>query len=224
MQTAAVGYRVIDAPVDVRAAFVRKVFGIFFSSVLVSVAAGAYVAGQANLAIAVLNNFMVLLFVGLGVGIGMVFLSRVQGVNYAFLYLYSAIQGAILGPVLVLVGAHAPGVPLQAAVLTTVVFGGLAGYALVSRTDFNFLGGILTVGLLGLLVVMVVLFFFRLPFLSSLYTYAGVLIFSGFVLYDTSRIQHRLGPDDAVAGAVSLYLDALNLFWFILRLLSNRRN
>jgi len=68
--------------------------------------------------------------------------------------------------------------------------------------------------------------FFHVAGLYMLYMYAGPLIFAGFVLYDTSQIMNRLAPGDEVNGAISLYLDLINLFLYILEILSsfNRRD
>ena len=154
------------------------------------------------------------------------FARRVSGLNLFLLYLFAAIEGAIVGPVLVLVNHAAPGIPMQAAVLTATVFGGLSLYAFQSRRDFSFLGGFLFVGLIALIVAGIVMMFVHSSLVATIYALVGVLIFSGYVLYDTSMIMRQLGPNDAVIGAVSLYLDLLNLFWFILQLLLdfNRRD
>ncbi len=110
--------------------------------------------------------------------------------------------------------------------MTTAVFGGLSLYALQSRRDFSYLGGFLFVALIALIVGGIVMWFIHSSLLSMLYSVGGILIFSGYVLYDTSLIMRRLGPNDAVIGAINLYLDLINLFLFILQLLSelNRRN
>jgi FtsH-binding integral membrane protein len=96
-------------------------------------------------------------------------------------------------------------------------------YVMISKKDFSYLGGMLFVGLITLIVAGLVLMFVHSSMLGTLYSVGGVLIFSGYVLYDTSRIMQRLQADEAVSGAVSLYLDFLNLFLFILRLLNGRR-
>ncbi|HZT41160.1 MAG TPA: Bax inhibitor-1 family protein [Chthonomonadaceae bacterium] len=127
---------------------------------------------------------------------------------------------------LTLVNRVAPGIPAEAAILTAAVFGGLSLYAIQSKRDFSFMGGFLFVGLLALVVTGIVLIFVHAALLQTIYTFVGVLIFSGYVLYDTSLILKKLGPNDTVTGAISLYLDLINLFWFILQLLMefNRRN
>lgn len=216
-------YVVAQAPADVRAAFIRKVYGLFFLSILVTVGAGAFCAQPAIAPAA--WSMRTLLMIGAFVCILVLsFVRRVNGLNLLLLALFSALEGAILGPLLVLISQANPGVVTQAGWLTIAVFGGLSLYAIQSRKDFSYLGGMLFVALIGLLVAGFVMFFVHIPLMSTIYSLFGVLIFSGYVLYDTSQIQLRLTEDEAVLGAVSLYLDFLNLFLFILNLLSNRRD
>jgi FtsH-binding integral membrane protein len=216
---------VSDAPDQVRSEFIRRVYNLFFVSMLITVGAG-YFAAQPAIMPAVLGMLPALLIGGLVVGLVMAFTQRKPGVNVAMLILYSVIQGAIAGPLLLLLNRFAPGIPMQAMVLTVTVFGGLSFYAATSKKDFSFLGGFLTIAVLGLIGASVVMFFFQTPLLSMVYSVAGILIFSAYILYDTSNIMNRLGPDEVASGAISLYLDFINLFWFILRLLMelNRRD
>lgn len=209
---------VADAPADVRAAFIRRVYGLFFVSVLVTIGVGAFCA-QPPVAASLLPLLMPMLLVQLVLGIVMAFARRTAGWNIALFYLFSAVEGAIAGPLLSLVSRVAPGVPFEAAVLTGAVFAGLTLYALQSGKDFSFLGGFLFVGLIALLLAGFLLIFLHVQALYTLYCVAGVLIFSGYVLYDTSNIMRRLYPGEEVAGAISLYLDIINLFWLILQLL-----
>ena len=51
-----------------------------------------------------------------------------------------------------------------------------------------------------------------------IFSLCGAMIFVGYILYDTSLIMHHLGPDDYIVGAVTLYLDIINLFFYLLRL------
>jgi FtsH-binding integral membrane protein len=217
---------VANAPAEVRADFIRRVYNLFFLSILVTVGVGWFCA-QPTVAPALLAALPILLIGEFVCIIALMFARRTTGLNVFLLYLFAAIQGAVLGPVLTMLNHAAPGVPAQAAVLTAAVFGGLSLYALQSRRDFSFLGGFLFVALIGLVVTGIVMFFVHAQILYMIYTFAGVLIFSGYVLYDTSVILRRLGQDEAVVGAISLYLDLLNLFWFILQLLmefNDRRN
>jgi FtsH-binding integral membrane protein len=210
---------------DVRADFIRKVYSLFFLSVLVTVAVGAFCA-QPALAPAMLGLTPILLIAGFVVIIALMFARRTPGLNVALLYLFAAIEGAVYGPALTLIQRQAPGIPAQAAFLTAAVFGGLSLYALQSKRDFSYLGGFLFAGLIAMVVAGFVMFFFHSALMYTIYCVVGVLIFCGYVLFDTSLIMKKLGPDEAVTGAINLYLDLLNLFWLILQLLqgSSRRD
>lgn len=216
---------VANAPADVRAEFIRRVYSLFFTTVLVTIGVG-YFCAQPAIASMLLSARLLLIIGAFVCIIALNFTQRVSGLNLFLLYLFAAIEGAIAGPVLMLVNHAAPGIPTQAAVLTATVFGGLSLYAFQSRRDFSFLGGFLFVGLIALIVAGIVMMFVHSSLMATIYALIGVLIFSGYVLYDTSMIMRQLGPNDAVIGAVSLYLDLLNLFWFILQLLLdfNRRD
>ncbi len=210
------------APADVRMAFVRKVYGLFYMSLLVTVGVG-WLCTQPGLLPVMSSLTMPLLIAGFICIIALSFARRTSGLNIFLLYLFSAIEGAVYGPLLLMINQSAPGLPAMAAVLTVTVFGGLTLYAMVSKKDFSYLGGMLFISLIALVVAGLVLMFFHSSMLGTLYSVGGVLIFSGYVLYDTSRIMQQLQPDEAISGAVSLYLDFFNLFLFILRLLDNRR-
>ena len=212
---------VADQPANVRAEFIRKVYSLFFLSLLVTVGVGTAVA---PIAPALMGLWPVLMIAGFVCVIALSFARKTAGLNLVLLFTYSAIQGAIFGPLLMMLDQRYPGVPIQASWLTIAVFGGLTTYVFASKKDFSFLGGMLFMGLIALFVAGIVSFFVHAAWLATAYSVAGVLIFSGYVLYDTSQIMLRLSPDEAVLGAIQLYLDFLNLFMFILRLLTSRRD
>jgi FtsH-binding integral membrane protein len=214
------GNFVAGYPADVRADFIRKVYSLFFLSMLVTVGVGAAAAPHAA---TILGFWPILAIAGFVCIIALSFARRVPGLNMALLYLYSAIQGAILGPLLAMYELRFPGLAAEAGWVTVAVFGSLTAYVFASKKDFSFLGGMLFMALIALVVAGIVGMFIHAAWLSMAYSVAGVLIFSGFVLYDTSQIMNKLAPEDAVIGAATLYLDFINLFMFILQLLSNRR-
>jgi len=213
------------APPDVRAEFIRKVYHLFFVSLLVTVGVG-YVAAMPGIRQGMLALLPILLIAEIVCGLILAFVRRTTGVNVALLYVFSGIQGAVLGPLLTLVERVAPGVPAESAILTIAVFGGLSLYVLHTGRDFTYLGGMLLAGIIAMVVAGIVMFFVHSSLANTLYCVFGILLFCGYVLYDTSMIMRRLGPDEAVAGAISIYLDLINLFWLILDLLMemNRRN
>lgn len=112
---------------------------------------------------------------------------------------------------------------MEAVAITASVFVILTVYTLQSKWDFSFLGA----GLGMCLWVMVLWGLSALLFgvqAGYVYALAGTVLFSGFIIYDTYMICERLDPEDYIVAAVELYLDLVNLFLYILRLLgeSNR--
>lgn len=101
--------------------------------------------------------------------------------------------------------------------MTAVIFLSLSAYALTTKKDFSFLGGFLFVGLIVAIVASLVGIFVEIPGLQLAVSAACVLIFSGYILYDTSQIIHG-GQTNYVMATVSLYLDILNLFMSLLHI------
>ncbi|HKC63054.1 MAG TPA: Bax inhibitor-1 family protein, partial [Pyrinomonadaceae bacterium] len=97
-------------------------------------------------------------------------------------------------------------------------------YVFISKRDFSFLRGMVMTGL-TVVVIFALLNFFIID--SSALRFgiasAALLLFSGFVLYDTSNIIRRYPTNEYVAGALSLYLDAFNIFLALLRILNGGR-
>src|SRR5579862_8010000 len=117
---------------DVRMEFVRKVYGLFYASLLVTVGVGWFCTQPAVLPV-MAPLMLPLVIAGFICIIALSFARRTSGVNVSLLYLFAAIEGAVFGPLLWMVNQSAPGLPLSAAVLTVAVFGGLTVYAMLSK-------------------------------------------------------------------------------------------
>jgi FtsH-binding integral membrane protein len=109
------------------------------------------------------------------------------------------------------------------------MFGAAAIYGKVTQRSLAKLGGILFMGIIGLLVAMLLNFFLRSSEVTFVISIVGVVLFTALTAYDVQRIQSgdlaaRLGSMEkaAVVGALQLYLDFVNLFLFMLRLLGSR--
>jgi modulator of FtsH protease len=131
-------------------------------------------------------------------------------------------MGASIGPMLnyYLALPDGPALVMQALGGTAVVFFGLSAYALTTRKDFSYMGGFLMVGLLVAVVAMIANIFLNIPALSLTISAAVVMIMSGLILFDTSRIING-GETNYIRATVSLYLNIYNLFIHLLRLLSS---
>lgn len=218
-----IGNAVSYSSQNVRTSYIRQVYGIFFSSLIFTVLAGFFAEPFAGI---IARNFMFLFIIEIVFAFALAFTRRTTGLNLMMLYAFAALQGVILCPMLLMAGAVSPGIPLMAAVLTLSIFGGLSLYTLISGKDFSYLGGFLSASLIGLIIGGIVMMFLHLPMMSLVYSFIGILIFSGYVLYDTSNILNRHLASEPITGAIALYLDLLNLFYLVLDLLMslNRRN
>ncbi len=101
---------------------------------------------------------------------------------------------------------------------TGAIFLGLSGYALTTRKDFSFLGGFLLTGFIVVLLAALANIFLAIPALSLAISAVVILIMSGFILYDTSRMIHD-GQTNYLMATVSLYLSIFNIFIHLLHLL-----
>jgi len=120
----------------------------------------------------------------------------------------------------------------QTFLVTAAAFGGLSLVGYTTKRDLTGLGSFLMIGLVGLIIAMFASFFFSSPGMQFVINVIGVLIFAGLIAYNTQRLKltyYQLGGDQAAMsvatnyGALSLYLDFLNLFLFLLRLTGARR-
>lgn len=106
---------------------------------------------------------------------------------------------------------------------TGAIFLALSAYALISRRDFSFMGGFLMVGMIVVLLAMLGNLFFDLPALSMALSGAVILLMSGFILFDTSRMVNA-GEDNYLMMTVSLYLSIFNIFVSLLNILGASRD
>ena len=118
--------------------------------------------------------------------------------------------------------------------ITAAMFGGLAVFGTVTRSDLSRIGAICGMALWGLLVACIVNIFFKSSGFDWLVSFAGVIIFSGLTMWDAQKIRllaQGAGQIDgdarhkaALLGALELYLDFVNLFLFLLRILGRSRD
>jgi len=132
----------------------------------------------------------------------------------------TGLLGFGLGPLLNYYLALQGGSEIVATALggTGVIFLALSGYALTTRKDFSFLGGFLFVGFFVVLGAMLLSFFVDIPGLQLAISSAVILIMSGFILFDTSRIING-GETNYVMATVGLYLSIYNIFVHLLAIL-----
>jgi modulator of FtsH protease len=101
---------------------------------------------------------------------------------------------------------------------TGAIFLALSGYVLTTRKDFSFLAGFLMAGMLVVFLAMLANLFLAIPVLTVTLSAVMILLMSGFILYDTSRILHG-GETNYIMATVALFVDLYNLFLSLLQLL-----
>ncbi|MCR8924287.1 Bax inhibitor-1/YccA family protein [Dasania sp. GY-MA-18] len=157
------------------------------------------------------------------IGLGLIFAvhkTADSGKGLVMVFAFTGVLGAALGPMLnhYLALANGPSLVMQALAGTALVFFTLSGYALSTRKDFSFMGGFLMVGLVVVVIAGLANIFFQVPAVSLALSAAVVLIMSGLILFDTSRIVHG-GETNYIRATVALYLNIYNLFTSLLHLL-----
>lgn len=228
----------VNAPqlADVRdervGAFLSKVYGWMFFGLLVT--AGTAFAVTSSPAIIELIYGNPLLRWGLIIAqLGLVFYlaARVEKVAPAtaagLFILYSALTGLTAGVILLI---YTSASITSTFIITAGMFGTMAVFGTVTKRSLAGLGQFLFMGLIGLIIAMVVGFFWQSDALQFVISVVGVLIFTGLTAWDAQRLKQMAValPDGrvgayAVVGALSLYLDFINLFFFLLRFTGNRR-
>jgi len=198
---------------------VLRTFALSLGIATVGTLAGNFIPASLFLPLAILE--LVMLFIAF-------FLRRGKSMSYSFLYAFTFISGITTYPIvshyISTIGAN---VVIMALGTTTVVFAGLAVYATTTKRDLSFLGGMLMAALLALIAISIFNIIWPLSSTAMLaYSFIGVLVFSGYVLYDFNRMKHYgVSAEQVPLMALNLYLDFVNLFINILRIfgiLSNK--
>ncbi|WP_075980081.1 Bax inhibitor-1/YccA family protein [Bacillus massilinigeriensis] len=191
---------------------VLKTFAFSLAIAFIGTMAGVFIPQSLFLPLVILEFVML---------IGAFFLRRKKAISYGFVYAFTFISGMTTYPIiahyLATIGAN---LVLMALGTTTVVFTGLAVYATTTKRDLSFLGGMLMAALLALVAIAIFNIFWPLSSTAMLaYSFIGVLVFSGYVLFDFNRMKHYgISAEEVPLMALNLYLDFINLFIDILRI------
>jgi modulator of FtsH protease len=145
---------------------------------------------------------------------------RDQGLGVGLVFALTGFMGYTLGPIV----SHYLSLPnggltvMMALAGTAVIFLGMSAYALVTKRDLSFMGGMLTVGVLVAFVAGLAAIFFSIPALSLTVSAVFVLLMSSMILFETNNIV-RGGETNYVMATVSLFVSIFNLFTSLLQLL-----
>ncbi len=215
-------------------AYINKVFNWMCLALLITGVTAFFAAGSYELMNLIFSNKLVFY----GLLIGEVVLVGYIGANIqklstttatALFILYSVLNGITLSFILL--------VFTSASIATTFfvtagTFGAMSAYGYFTKRDLTSIGNLCFMALIGIIIASIVNIFFFSEILYWVITYAGVLIFVGLTAYDTQKIKrmYRAGMEDsdighnlALMGAITLYLDFINMFLFLLRIFGDRK-
>lgn len=174
--------------------------------------------------------FLIIAELGLVIAFGFMMRKNVSSAVLLGMFLaYSALNGLTLSSIFLV---YQLGSISQAFFVSAGMFGAMSVYGYVTKRDLTAMGSFMFMGLIGIIIASVINLFFASSFLNLLISAVGVFIFVGLTAYDTQKLKayyashagdEALLKKLALGGALSLYLDFINLFLFILRLLGNRR-
>jgi len=215
------GVTAAESSIEIHNAFIRKVYTILFTQILGTCVVASLMSSRSAVSWVQAHPwaFYIPLF-GTLVNLGLLFWKRHSyPINFVLLSTFTILESMSLG---VVVAFYDQVIVLQALLITLGVFLGLTLFTFQSKYDFSGLGPYLFGGLIALLMTGLVGIF--IPFgrtMDLVYGLFGCLLFSGYIVFDTYLITKRLSPDEYIMGAISLYLDFINLFLMILRVLNN---
>jgi FtsH-binding integral membrane protein len=216
-------------------ALMRKVY-VWMTLALVITGVTAYgVASSPNLMMAIYTNKI--LMWGLIIGeLALVFgvtaaINKLSLATATMLFiLYSVINGAMLSAIFV---AYSPMVITKVFFITAGTFGAMAAYGYFTKRDLSSIGKILFMALIGLVIATVVNIFLKSNGFDLILSYLGVAIFTGLTAWDSQKIKVMLAQCEdmdegaqkiALLGALTLYLDFINLFLYLLRIFGRNSN
>ena len=211
----------------------RRVFSKMFMAMVITTLSAYMVLSVPALASFIFTNTWV--YWGLLIGEIVMVIALSASINKlsnagatALFYLYSILNGATLSCIM-LVYTQASIVLTFA--ITAGVFGTMAIYGYVTKSDLSKFGSFMTMALFGLIICIVVNMFMHSSTMEWIISFAGVVIFIGLTAWDVQKIMRMAAMSDAsnegkvaTLGALSLYLDFINLFLYLLRFFGSSRD
>lgn len=213
----------------------RKVYLWMTLALVITGFAAYYVASSETLMTALFTNQI--LFWGLVIGELVLVFALSAAINKLSLttatlmfVLYSVVNGATLSFIFIL---YTTASITNVFFITAGTFAAMAVFGYFTKTDLTSWGKILMMALIGIIIATIVNIFTKSEGLAVILNYLGVLVFVGLTAYDSQKIKQMLmqAPDAgegaqkvALLGALSLYLDFINLFIYLLRILGSKRD
>lgn len=225
-------FTVADAPSEVRAAFIRRTYSHLAGAIAAFVLVEYFLlswSGAPGLVAKMTNGYNWLFVLGAFMGVSWMAdrwaqSSTSRGLQYAALALFVVAEAVIFLPILYMAAFYStPDVIPTAGAITGLLFLGLTATVFMTRKDFSFLRGALTIGSFVALGVIGCSIFMGFS-LGLLFSGAMVLLAGGSILYTTSNILHHYNEKQHVAASLALFAAVALLFFYVLRIVMAMRD
>ncbi len=196
--------------------------GLFLTAFVAMITASSPVLLQAILGNRLLFYALVFGELGLVVAISGA-INRISTATASALFLlYAALNGVTMSTIFV---AYTQSSIASTFLVTAGMFGAMSLYGYLTKSDLSSWGSFLFMGLIGVVIASLVNIFLQSPMVNWVMSLCGVIVFTGLTAYDTQRIKQMgsAGGKGAIVGALTLYLDFINMFLLLLRFFGNRR-
>lgn len=217
-----------------QATFITKVYGWMFLALVITGIVALAAASSEEYARWILSsrmNFYLLIGAEFGLVLLISFaINRISSLVATLLFLlYAAMNGVTLGIIFFI---YTTGSIATTFFVTALTFGIMSAVGYFTKKDLSSIGQLLMMALIGVIIASIANWFMQSPMLYWIITYVGLFVFIGLVAYDTQKIKKmavlqiedpEAGKKGAIIGALSLYLDFINIFLLLLRLLGGRK-
>ncbi|XP_017783240.1 PREDICTED: protein lifeguard 4-like [Nicrophorus vespilloides] len=210
---------VLQASKNVRMAFIRKVYGLLATQLFLTV-----IVASVCLFVEPVKNFirtndwlmLIALFGSFGILIALFIKRKETPINLILLAAFTVFEAYTVG---VIVSVYSQTLVLEALLLTFAVLAGLTLYTFQTKHDFSSMHSVLIAGLCILIVGGFIQIFVQSSMIELLMSLGGAFLFSLFIVFDTQMMLEKLSPEEYILATINLYMDILNLFIYILRIL-----
>jgi len=210
---------VLQATKGVRMAFIRKVYGLLTVQLLLTIIVASLCMFTPPIKEFIHTNdwmMFVAMFSSIGLIIALHIKRKETPTNFILLAAFTVVEAYTVG---VIVTYYSQAIVLQALLLTLAVLVGLTLYTFQTKRDYSAMHSGLFAGLCILLLGGILQLFFHSTIFELVISIGGALLFCLFIVFDTQMLMQTLSPEEYILATINLYLDIINLFLYILRIL-----
>ena len=214
--------------------YISKIYGTMFFGLLITAVAALFTATSETMLNLLYSGPGVYLFIIAELVIVFSLSARINKISHGtalvMFYAYSIINGITLSSIFVV---YDLGVIYTAFFTTAISFGIMSVYGMTTKKDLTKIGNVLMMLLIGVIVASLINLFLRNDSFDLIISFVAVAIFVGLVAFDTQKLKsyyfattgdYQMQKKIGIIGALSLYLDFINIFLYLLRIFGNRRD